>query len=389
MAASVAARPEDAGIDSEKLEAVFARVKRDVDDGTLPSAQVAVARKGIIAGMRTFGTVQHGDRTADAMNDTKYSIFSSTKAIVGAATWTLLEDGLLRVDERVAEIIPEFGTNGKDVVTVEQTMLHIGGFPYAPFKASDWDDRERRLSRFSTWRLNWEPGSKFEYHATSAHWVLAEIIERRTGKGFREYVRERIIEPMGLEGLYIGLPRELNGQVADVRYVEPPEPPPGGWGEVTPDAITSFNDPDVRAVGVPGGGGIGTAADLALFYQTLINGGESATGAKVLRPETIEFATRVRTDERHVEPLLGYPINRALTVMVAGDDGNAHLRGFGHTASPRAFGHGGAGGQIGWGDPETGISLGYCTDGFQNQIPIGRRITAIGSLAAVCALGER
>ncbi|HEY4669577.1 MAG TPA: serine hydrolase domain-containing protein [Tepidiformaceae bacterium] len=386
---TIAARPEDAGIDTEKLEAVFARVKRDVDDGTLPSAQVAIARNGILAGMRTFGTVQHGEVTAAATNETKYSIFSSTKAIVGAATWTLIEDGLLRVEERVADIIPEFGTNGKDVITVEQTMLHIGGFPYAPFGPTDWDNHERRLSRFSTWRLNWEPGSRFEYHATSAHWVLAEIIERRTGKGFREYVRERIIEPMALESLHIGLPRELNEQVADVRYVEPPEPPPGGWGEVTPDAITSFNNPDVRAVGVPGGGGIGTAADLALFYQALVNGGETASGAKVLRPETIEFATRVRTESRHVDPILGHPVNRALTVVIAGDDGNAHLRGFGHTTSARAFGHGGAGGQIGWGDPETGISLGYCTDGFQNQIPIGRRITAIGSLAAVCARGER
>jgi len=387
MSSVTAARPEDVGVDSEKLEAVFARVKRDVDAGILPSAQVALARNGQLAGMRTFGTVERGGASAPATNNTRYSIFSSTKAIVGAVVWTLLEDGLLRIDERVAEIIPEFGTNGKETITVEQTMLHIGGFPYAPFRATDWDDRGRRLARFSAWRLNWEPGSRFEYHATSAHWVLVEIIERRTGKDFRAYIRERIIEPMGLDSLYIGLPRELNGEVADVRYVEPPEPPPGGWGEVTPEAITSFNDPAVRAIGVPGGGGIATAAELALFYQPLINGGETADGKRVLRQETIEFATTVRTNEQHCDPLLGHPVNRALTVVVAGADGNAHLRGFGHTVSARAFGHGGAGGQIGWGDPETGISLGYCTDGFQNQLAIGRRMTAIGSLAAVCATG--
>src|SRR5690606_29610294 len=123
------------------------------------------------------------------------------------------------------------------IVTVEQTMLHIGGFPLAPFRAEDWDDRERRPERFAKWRLNWEPGSKFEYHATSAHWVLMEILERRTGKDFRGYIRERIIEPMGLTGCYIGLPQELNGRVADVVHVVPPEPPPGGFGEVTPEAI--------------------------------------------------------------------------------------------------------------------------------------------------------
>lgn len=112
-------RPEDAGIDSEKLEAVFARAKRDVDDGTLPGAQVAVARNGRLAGFRTFGTARIGGVDRPATNGTLYTIFSSTKAVVAAAVWTLFEDGLLRLDERIAEIVPEFGTNGKDVVTVE------------------------------------------------------------------------------------------------------------------------------------------------------------------------------------------------------------------------------------------------------------------------------
>ncbi len=380
----VAARPEDLGIDSEKLEALYARAKRDVDDGTLKSAQVAVARHGRLAGVRTFGTVQHNgvETEVPATNDTLYAIFSSTKAIVGAATWTVCEDGLLKIDEKVADIIPEFGSNGKDQITVEQVMLHIGGFPLAPFNPLDWDNRERRLERFARWRLNWEPGTKFEYHATSAHWVLAELIERRTGKDFRAYVRERILDPMGLDTFHLGLPAELNGRVADVRHLVPPVPPPGGWGEVTPDAIKAFNRPEVRAVGVPGGGGIAGAAQLALFYQPLLNGGVTAGGKRVMKAETIEWATTVRTKDFHRDLIFNLPVNRALTVVVAGDDGFAYQRGFGRSASPRAFGHGGAGGQIGWGDPETGISVGYTTDGFVDDLTQGRRGVAISSLAA-------
>ena len=376
-------KPEDLGIDSEKLEAVFARAKRDVDDGTLKSAQVAVARHGKLAGVRTFGTVQHNGVEAEvpATDQTLYTIFSCTKAIVGAATWTVCEDGLLRIEERVSDIIPEFGSNGKENITVEQVMLHIGGFPMAPFNALDWDNRERRLSRFNQWRLNWEPGTKFEYHATSAHWVLAEIIERRTGKDFRAYVRERILDPMGLSNLYIGLPADRNGLVADVRHLVPPTPPPGGWGEVTPDAIKTFNKPEVRAVGVPGGGGVGGAAQLAMFYQPLVNGGTTADGTRIMKAETIEWATKVRTTDIHRDILFNQPINRALTVVVAGDDGNSHIRGFGKTVSPKAFGHGGAGGQIGWGDPVTGISLGYTTDGFVDDLTQGRRGVALSSLA--------
>lgn len=380
-----AASPEDVGIDSEKLEAVFARAKRDVDEGVLPSAQVAVARNGRLAGMRSYGVAIQGGANRPATDQTLYTIFSCTKAIVGAAVWTLLEDGLLRLDERVAEIIPEFGTNGKEVVTVEQTMLHIGGFPLAPLGPGAWETREGRLTAFARWRLNWEPGSRFEYHATSAHWVLAEIIERRTGIEYRRYLRERLLEPMGLTDLYVGLPEALNERVADVLHVVPPAPPPGGWTEVTPDAILNFNKPSVRAVGVPGGGGICRAAELALFYQPLVNGGDSATGRRILKPETIAFATEVRTKDFHRDPLQDIPINRALAVMVAGADGNAHLRGFGHNTSARAFGHGGAGGQIGWGDPESGISAGYCTNGFVDDESMRRRTREISSLVATCA----
>lgn len=387
----VASKPEDLGIDPEKLEAVFARAKRDVDDGILPSAQIAVARHGKIAGSRTFGSAVQGGGERPATDDTLYVFFSCTKAIVAAAVWLLFESGDLRLDERVADIIPEFGTNGKDVITVEQLMLHAGGFPYAPLPVEMWEDREERLRRFSEWRLNWEPDSRFEYHATSAHWVLAEILHRRGGQEFRAFIRDRIALPMGLPELYVGAADDVHGRIAEIRYMHDPVEPVGGWGEVTPEAILRFNEPRARRAGNPGGGGIASAATMALFYQVLVNGGQTASGTRVMKPETIEFATTVRAKPQHIDQnlLLINPewrvnTNRALAVVVSGDDGYAYLRGFGRTVSGRAFGHGGAGGQIAWGDPVTGISVGYATNGFLDWMAIGRRITAISSLAGDC-----
>jgi len=382
----IAPKPEDLGIDSEKLETVFARARRDVDDGVLPSAQVAIARNGKVAGMRTFGAAIQGGEERQATNETLYSIFSSTKAVVGVAVWLLFEDGLLKLDERVADIIPEFGTNGKEVVTVEQVLLHIGGFPYAPLRPEYWGDREKLLQAFARWRLNWEPGTRYEYHPTSAHWVLSEIINRRAGVDFREFIRKRVTEPMGLNELFVGLPPAQDARVAEVRWVSEAVEPPGGWGEVTPEAVLRFNGVEARRSGLPGAGGIAGAAELAMFYQPLINGGETANGGRILKTETIELGTKVRTLETLLDPVWKIPPNRGLSMVIAGDDGNAFMRGFGRTCSPLAFGHGGAGGQIAWGDPMTGISLGYCTNGFTDWLTVGRRVTAISSLAGSSAL---
>ncbi len=383
-----AAKPEDLGIDSEKLEMVFARAKRDVDQGVLPSCQVAVARHGRLAGMRTYGAAVQGGSEKPATDETLYHFFSSTKAIVAAAVWMLFEDGTLRLDEKVADIIPEFGTNGKEIIDVETLMLHAGGFPLAPFKQSQWTDRKALLAAFSQWRLNWPVDSRYEYHATSAHWVLSEIIERRGGLPWKRFIKERLLDPMGLDELYIGCPPEQQYRVADIEYIGEHLPPAGGWGEVTPELILGFNKPAVRAAGAPGAGAVASAASMALFYQPLINGGVAADGTQIMKPETIAFGTKVRAKPQHIElgmnlifPGLNLNTNRALAVSVAGDDGNAVYRGFGRTSSGRAFGHGGAGGQIAFGDPETGISVGYCTNGFVDAMVAGRRGVAIASLA--------
>jgi CubicO group peptidase (beta-lactamase class C family) len=339
------------------------------------------------------GRAVQGGVEKPATNDTLYTIFSCTKAIMSAAAWLLIGDGKLKASERAAEIVPEFATNGKDVITVEQILLHVGGFPNAPYPQGEWGDRKKRLERFSKWRLEWPVGSKFEYHPTSGFWVIAEIIERRTGKDFRQFVQERISTPLGLPELRVGLPKEHHGRVAELCYVgeyltaeerKKLGIPPMPETEVTEDAIMGFNRPNVREAGVPGGGGIMTAGDLALFYQGLLRN-RGIDGAPIFKPDALKDGLRVRSGD-YKDPIFGVTVNRGLGVVVAGGDGRANYRGFGKTNSALAFGHGGAGGQIGWGDPATGISLGYCTNGFdRNDMRQGRRGVALSSLAAVCA----
>jgi CubicO group peptidase (beta-lactamase class C family) len=315
-------------------------------------------------------------------------IFSATKAITSAAAWLLVQERRLDEDERVADIVPEFATNGKDVVTVGQLFTHTAGFPHAPFRPLDWVDRSRRLARFAQWRLTWTPGSRFEYHPTSSMWVIAEIIERRSGRPFVDFVRERVIEPLGLPSFYVGLPADENARVVPCEYVGEaltaedylrlglPQPPET---EVTEDAILNFNRPEVRAVGVPGGGGITSAGDLALFYQALLHGG--LAGGPLWSQAMLRSARRIRTGDL-VDPLYGKRVNRGLGIIIAGDE-DRHYRGFGHTNSPEAFGHNGAGGQIAWVDPASGLSFVYLTSGHdRNPVRTARRGVALSSLAA-------
>src|SRR4051812_18358552 len=193
------------GINQAKLDELLTRARREIDNGVVPSCQLAVAKDGEVIASEAFG---------DATIDTRYVIFSCTKAIVASAFWQLLADGSLKTEQRVADLLPEFGTNGKDVITVEQVMLHTGGFPHAPLGHPDWSDRAKRLEAFGRWQLNWEPGTRYEYHPTSAHWVLAELIHRITGQDHRAFIAERVTGPLGLDRLQVGTPLDDQAEIA-------------------------------------------------------------------------------------------------------------------------------------------------------------------------------
>ena len=375
------ADPADLGFDPAAIERLEERARREIDAGLLPSCQLALARDGRIAWTVTLG---------DAAAGSRYVIFSATKALVAGAAWLLIGEGRLDVSRPVAEIVPEFGTNEKDAITVEQVMLHTSGFPRAPLGPPAWADRNARLAAFGRWRCNWEPGTRYEYHPTSAHWVLAEIIERLSGDDYRVFVRERITGPLRLRDLQLGAldgepPVENVNELERRGEVATPDEIEAAIGiralpvtEVTPEALLAFNEPANRAVGVPGGGAVSTAADLALYYQALLHNASSLWDDAVLRDAT-------GTVRNSLPDYLGTPANRGLGVVIAGDDGKSNLRGFGHTVSPRAFGHNGARGQIAWADPDTGVSFCYFTNGLdQHVLREARRTSGIASRAAQC-----
>lgn len=363
-------------VDHDAVRRLMDRARREVDDGFLPSTQVALALDGELIAFETFG---------DATDDTRYVVYSATKAFVAGAVWALIGDGLVDVSKRVIDYIPEFASNGKEAITVEQVMLHTSGFPTAPLAVVQGDTSAGRRAAFAKWRLNWAPGTAYEYHPSSAHWVLAEIIEVVTGQDYRTVVQQRVTDPAGLPRV-LGDVQAGAAELVVVGEAATPDELEAAFGvreldlgEVTSAALLGFNDPDVQRVGLPGGGGVMRAADLALYYQAVLHNPGGMWDEAVL--------TDVRTNVRNRIPerTTGLPANRTLGLVQAGDDGQSHLRGMGRTVSPGTVGHNGAKGQIAWVDPATGLSFGYCTNGLdEHAVREPRRTTALASLAAVC-----
>ena len=144
------------------------------------------------------------------------------------------------------------------------------------------------------------------------------------------------------------------------------------------------NRPEIRAVGVPGGGGVMNAGDLALFYQALLREGRAAGGGEVWKPEVLADARRIHSGSLR-DPMTGKTANRGLGLVIAGDEDRI-FRAFAPDNSAAAFGHPGAGGQLAWADPATGISFVFFTSGLdRNPLRMGARGLQIANAAAACA----
>jgi CubicO group peptidase (beta-lactamase class C family) len=224
-----------------------------------------------------------------------------------------------------------------------------------------------------------------EYHASSAHWVVAELIERVSGHDFRDFLNQRVAAALGLSRLRLGVPSADGGDVQPVRMVDSRDNA-GDFGitEAREDTLLRYNEPAVRAVGVPGVGAVSTAADVALLYQALLHNG-APDGPPLWDPDVLADGTgRVRAT--FVDPLRGVPANRTLGLTVAGDDGHGYLRDFGRANGPRAFGAAGIGGQIAWADPDSGLSFCWLTDGLTADIVATyKRSISLSTRAGRCA----
>lgn len=359
----------------ERVEALLERCHREVDAGRSPGAQLAIGLDGEIALFEAFG---------DAGLDQRFHTYSAVKPTVSLAAMLLAHEGRFDLQAPVAEVLESFGANGKHEITISQVLLHAGGFPYAPLTAQAYADRSARLECYSRWRTDWQPGSAFEYHPESAHWVLADLITEVTGRHHSDVVAERVMAPAG-QGSWLAVAESDQGDVVTVEPCGTPtdaEAFKARFGFELPDLGVStellmvFNDPAVRAAGHPGGGGIASAAQMASWYQAILHDDGTILPHEV-RSDALHTVRQNHSD------VFGVPSNRTHAFVLAGDKRTAAARGLGYGVSPQTFGHNGARGQRVWADPVSGLSFAFMTRGLEeDELVHNHWGTAISSLAA-------
>jgi CubicO group peptidase (beta-lactamase class C family) len=341
----------DLKLDAGALGRLDELINRHIAEGRYPGAQIAIARHGKLALLKTYGDARLDPQRLPARDDTLWLLFSNTKVITASAVWLLAERGALRFTDRVAEHLPVFEANGKGDITIVQLLSHRGGFPNAEVPKEAWDDHELLRRAVCGFTLEWTPGSRLHYHGRSAHWTAAAMIEAITKTDYRAFIRDNIVSPLGLgDELFVGLPDAQHGRSVDMH-----EPSPDGTRQVK---RADENNAAFRRAGAPSSGGYATARAMAAFYQMMLAGGR-LNGVRLFSPRTIQYVTRNVTGDM-VDGYMGMPMHRGLGPHLRGTTDS--IRGLGSLASPRTFGHGGVGSSYCWGDPDSGVSFAYITN---------------------------
>jgi len=241
---------------------------------------------------------------------------------------------------------------------VRDALTHRAGVPHLPEGITpealcDWDGICAAIAAHAPL---WEPGAETGYHAYTFGWILGEVMRRIDGRPIETFVQEEICAPLGMRDIYVGIPDGVDGRVATLENAPRPEgmplPPPDALilRAIPPQVGTTgevFNRADVRRAAIPGAGGIMSARALARHYAALIG---AVDGVRLLPAARVATATALQTDATDL--VIGMPTRKGLGYFLGGPRSPMSERG-------TAFGHPGAGGSIGFADPEYGLAVGF------------------------------
>ena len=322
-------------------------------------------------------------------SDTLLNLFSCTKTFTAVTALQLVGEGKLQLDAPVADLWPEFAAAGKGAITLRQLLCHQAGLPalreLLPAEALyDWSTMTAALAAETPW---WTPGQGQGYAPITYGWLVGELLRRADGRGPGESIVARTARPLGLD-FHVGLDDAEFHRVAHIARgkgnmgdaaaqrllrVMMSEPMSMSTRAFTnpPSIMTSTNKPEWRRMQQPAANGHGNARSLAGFYAGLLDGRllDAQLLAELTREHGVGEDKTLLTSTRFG---LGCMLDQP---------GVANAT---YGLGPKAFGHPGAGGSIGFADPERELAFGFVTNNLGPYILMDPRAQHLARCLGEC-----
>ncbi len=369
--------PQDMGLDPQRWQGVLDLVSHWCRKNEIPGAGLQIVRGDKTTGPQLIGRQAAETNAPPIRPDAIFLIASITKPMVGAGILLLAERGLLALDERVEEYLPDFGKHSKHAVTLRNLLTHTSGLPDMLPQNRDLRVANAPLSAFVSAIYgitpDFPPGRGVQYQSTGFA-ILGEIIHQVAGKTAPQFLHDEFFAPMGMQDTALGAPDSwyagANPRIDRIAGLNLN-------AEHLTEKTWNWHSRYWRQLGAPWGGLLTTPADLSKYAQMWLQKGE-LNGSRYLSPATVEAATRnqleqmkdIPADDRRCRPWgLGWRLNWG-----------AHSANFGDFLSPTAYGHWGATGTALWIDPTRNACCVFLTT--QPQEPHGRYLSRLSN--AVC-----
>lgn len=385
-------RAEDIGLRSARVAGIWKAVEHLYASGLHPAMTLVLRRRGRIVLKRAIGCLSgNGPGESGPQRllhpDAPICLFSASKSVTAVLVHKLIEQGGLRLEDRVADYVPEFAAHGKGGVTIRQLLAHRAAVPAipnvtpTPEMLRDWDGAVRMLCEAKPFNTRFDQQA---YHALTAGFIVGEVLRRRTRRELPELLREWLAEPLGCQYLTYGLAPALRER-APAHHCTGLRPP---WPLTTyakrvvgvsfEDAIRASNDDAFMSTVVPAGNIYASADEVGRVFQMLLDDG-AWEGRRVLRRETVREAIRP-VGRIQIDGTLMLPMRYSAGFML----GENPFGLFGPSCK-QAFGHLGFVTVMCWADPARDISVALLNTG-KSIAPTGftRLARVLAAIAYAC-----
>jgi CubicO group peptidase (beta-lactamase class C family) len=339
-------------LNAKAMDDLAALFEGMIKEGLHPGAQLALYRDGELAIELAGGMDGYPEdvNSAPITTDSIFQIRSITKILTTIVMLILHDRGRFSLDDPVSKHWPQFAQNGKDKITIAHVLSHRAGLASGPAIPLDrMDDRAYVARAIEAMEPQWEPGTANGYHASSFGWIADELVHRWEGRGVSELLQTEVLDPLGIEDVYLGLSRTAYARIAKMAVDPGVRRRQSARAEFS-DFLNTHAGARLPLAWV---GGFATARAMGRLMNLLAYEG-TLGDRKIVSKESLQLAAKPTNEPGVEDRVLLWPIRWGLG-FILGD--TPHI--YGTPPHPGARGHAGGGASVAWADPVRRLAVSF------------------------------